>query len=235
MKGFTWNVNALDASRETDRGGWLRHLHRYAVAGGLDVRVRRTALDRAESLSVLASGRIGISCRAHERALTRGHDAKDVADLMRDAPVASDSWASRVLDHALRFRNMSAVQALNLSEASYVVHFDRWSSPAVEDQATDRSHRAGQRHPATVYEYICAGTIEESVEEILAAGRVLFRSIGDGVATAHTPDDRERLAALVAALPDDLSVRGVLALAGEPCDQLPDLADRRLVEMRSLA
>jgi SNF2 family DNA or RNA helicase len=72
-------------------------------------------------------------------------------------------------------------QGLNLQTASYVVHFDRWWNPAVEDQATDRSHRSGQRHPVTVYEYVCGGTIEERIEQILDEKRALFRSLVDGV------------------------------------------------------
>ncbi|WP_217914009.1 DEAD/DEAH box helicase [Miltoncostaea marina] len=72
-------------------------------------------------------------------------------------------------------------QGLNLQQASYVVHFDRWWNPAVEDQATDRSHRAGQRYPVTVYEYVCGGTIEERIQQILDDKRALFRSLVDGV------------------------------------------------------
>ncbi|MBI5949576.1 MAG: DEAD/DEAH box helicase [Chloroflexi bacterium] len=70
---------------------------------------------------------------------------------------------------------------LNLQEASYVFHFDRWWNPAVEAQAEDRAHRMGQRHPVFVYPYVCAGTIEERIEEILAAKRRLFRDVIDGV------------------------------------------------------
>ena len=50
---------------------------------------------------------------------------------------------------------------LNLQEASYVFHFDRWWNPAVEAQAEDRAHRMGQQRPVFVYPYICADTIEE--------------------------------------------------------------------------
>lgn len=64
---------------------------------------------------------------------------------------------------------------LNLQEASYVFHFDRWWNPAVEQQAEDRSHRMGQTQPVTVYAYICRNTIEERIQEILTAKGALFR------------------------------------------------------------
>src|SRR5205823_5800736 len=51
-------------------------------------------------------------------------------------------------------------QGLNLQEASYVFHFDRWWNPAVEDQAEARSHRLGQLVPVNVYTYTCSHTIE---------------------------------------------------------------------------
>jgi len=70
---------------------------------------------------------------------------------------------------------------LNLQEASYVVHFDRWWNPAVERQAEDRTHRMGQRLPVTVYAYRSVATIEERIDEILRAKQALFDEVVDGV------------------------------------------------------
>lgn len=56
---------------------------------------------------------------------------------------------------------------LNLTNASIVVHMDRWWNPAVENQATDRAFRIGQRKDVTVYKMITAGTLEESIQDIL--------------------------------------------------------------------
>jgi SNF2 family DNA or RNA helicase len=70
---------------------------------------------------------------------------------------------------------------LNLQEASYVFHLDRWWNPATERQAEDRAHRMGQRHPVTVYTYTCEGTIEERIREVLAAKQGLFDEVVDGV------------------------------------------------------
>ncbi|MHB0981312.1 MAG: SNF2-related protein [Thermoleophilia bacterium] len=72
-------------------------------------------------------------------------------------------------------------QGLNLQEASYVVHFDRWWNPASERQAEDRSHRMGQTSPVDVYTYTCSGTIEERIAGLLEAKQRLFDIIVDQV------------------------------------------------------
>jgi len=72
-------------------------------------------------------------------------------------------------------------QGLNLADASYVVHFDRWWNPAVERQAEDRTHRMGQTLPVTIYAYRCMGTIEERIDEILRAKQALFDELIDPV------------------------------------------------------
>lgn len=72
-------------------------------------------------------------------------------------------------------------QGLNLQDASYVAHVDRWWNPAVERQAEDRAHRLGQRYPVTVYDYVCADTIEERIEEILERKQGLFDRVIDDV------------------------------------------------------
>ena len=56
---------------------------------------------------------------------------------------------------------------LNLTKATHVIHFDRGWNPAVENQATDRAHRIGQRKTVFVHLFISAGTLEEHVDEIL--------------------------------------------------------------------
>lgn len=72
-------------------------------------------------------------------------------------------------------------QGLNLQEASYVFHFDRWWNPAVENQAEDRSHRLGQLSPVTVYKYVCTDTIEERIDAILKRKQALFDQLVDDV------------------------------------------------------
>lgn len=70
---------------------------------------------------------------------------------------------------------------LNLQEASYVFHIDRWWNPAVERQAEDRSHRIGQLIPVTVLKYTCLGTIEERIDRVLAEKQQLFDQLIDDV------------------------------------------------------
>jgi SNF2 family DNA or RNA helicase len=72
-------------------------------------------------------------------------------------------------------------QGLNLQEASYVFHFDRWWNPAIGHQAEDRSHRFGQVFPANVYIYTCENTIEERIERILQRKQSLFNELVDDV------------------------------------------------------
>ena len=62
---------------------------------------------------------------------------------------------------------------LNLTAASHVIHFDRWWNPAVEDQATDRAYRIGQRKNVLCHKLVCRGTLEERVDAMLAEKRNL--------------------------------------------------------------
>ena len=56
---------------------------------------------------------------------------------------------------------------LNLTEANHVIHFDRWWNPAVENQATDRAFRIGQRKKVIVHKFIAKGTVEEKIDRML--------------------------------------------------------------------
>jgi non-specific serine/threonine protein kinase len=66
---------------------------------------------------------------------------------------------------------------LNLTKAAHVIHFDRWWNPAVEDQATDRAYRIGQKKNILVHKFICRGTIEEKIDMIIFKKRSLAQSI----------------------------------------------------------
>jgi superfamily II DNA or RNA helicase len=69
---------------------------------------------------------------------------------------------------------------LNLTAADYVIHMDPWWNPAVEDQASDRAHRIGQRHPVTVYRLVTRHTIEEKIVKLHGEKRDLASSLLDG-------------------------------------------------------
>ena len=62
---------------------------------------------------------------------------------------------------------------LNLTAASHVVHFDRWWNPAVENQATDRAFRIGQKRNVLVHKFICRGTIEDRIDQLIESKRQL--------------------------------------------------------------
>lgn len=62
---------------------------------------------------------------------------------------------------------------LNLTRATHVIHFDRWWNPAVENQATDRAHRIGQDKTVFVHLFMCAGTLEDHIDELLETKRLL--------------------------------------------------------------
>jgi len=81
---------------------------------------------------------------------------------------------------------------LNLTAASIVVHMDRWWNPAVENQATDRAFRIGQQNNVDVYKMITAGTMEESIQDILDGKMHLASAIvgeGEGWITELNPEE----------------------------------------------
>jgi non-specific serine/threonine protein kinase len=69
---------------------------------------------------------------------------------------------------------------LNLTAASHVIHFDRWWNPAVENQATDRAFRIGQKRNVLVHKFVCRGTVEEKIDELIAQKSGLSRDLLDG-------------------------------------------------------
>jgi len=66
---------------------------------------------------------------------------------------------------------------LNLTRANHVFHFDRWWNPAVEQQATDRAHRIGQTRRVQVHKFVCLGTIEERIDQLLQEKAALADNI----------------------------------------------------------
>lgn len=66
---------------------------------------------------------------------------------------------------------------LNLTQANHVFHFDRWWNPAVEDQATDRAFRIGQKRMVHVHKFVCLGTLEEKIDAMIDKKKKLSESI----------------------------------------------------------
>ena len=67
----------------------------------------------------------------------------------------------------------AAGTGLNLTQASHVIHFDRWWNPAVENQATDRAYRIGQKKNVIVHKFVCSNTIEEKIHEMIESKQKL--------------------------------------------------------------
>jgi superfamily II DNA or RNA helicase len=100
---------------------------------------------------------------------------------------------------------------LTLTAANHVIHLDRWWNPAVENQATDRAFRIGQRRNVQVRKFVCPGTVEERIDEMITKKRALSDMVvgdGEGWLTELSTDTLRELFALGGdALADD---------AGEP-------------------
>src|SRR5207247_6323570 len=101
---------------------------------------------------------------------------------------------------------------LNLTAASHVVHVDRWWTPAVEDQATDRAYRIGQHRNVLVHKLVCRGTVEERIDRLIEDKQAMARGVLEGGAeTLLTEMSDKELMAMVA-----LDLRRATA---EACDK----------------
>jgi non-specific serine/threonine protein kinase len=87
---------------------------------------------------------------------------------------------------------------LNLTAASQVIHFDRWWNPAVEDQATDRAFRIGQKRNVLVHKFVCRGTVEERIDALIAEKTGLVRDVVKGGERLLTEMDNDELLEFVA-------------------------------------
>jgi len=87
---------------------------------------------------------------------------------------------------------------LNLTAASHVIHCDRWWNPAVENQATDRAFRIGQKKNVLVHKFVCRGTVEEHIDELIAGKQKLSDEIlAQGAEASLTELSNEELLAMV--------------------------------------
>jgi SNF2 family DNA or RNA helicase len=87
---------------------------------------------------------------------------------------------------------------LNLTAASHVIHFDRWWNPAVENQATDRAFRIGQKKNVLVHKFVCRGTVEERIDELITAKQRLSDEVlSAGADLTLTEMNNEELISMV--------------------------------------
>jgi SNF2 family DNA or RNA helicase len=88
---------------------------------------------------------------------------------------------------------------LNLTAANHVIHVDRWWNPAVENQATDRAFRIGQTRNVQVHKFICRGTLEERIDQMMEQKKALADLVvgdGEGWLTELSTDQLRSLFAL---------------------------------------
>ena len=93
----------------------------------------------------------------------------------RDAMVARFQSADEPMLFLLSLK--AGGTGLNLTAANHVIHVDRWWNPAVEDQATDRAFRIGQRRDVQVRKFVCVGTLEERIDAMIEQKKALAEQI----------------------------------------------------------
>jgi superfamily II DNA or RNA helicase len=115
----------------------------------------------------------------------------------RDAMVAEFQGAAEPSVFVLSLK--AGGTGLNLTAASHVIHIDRWWNPAVEEQATDRAFRIGQRKDVQVRKFVCVGTLEERIDSMIEEKKALAEWIvgaGEGWLTELSTSDLRTVIAL---------------------------------------
>ena len=88
---------------------------------------------------------------------------------------------------------------LNLTRANHVFHFDRWWNPAVEDQATDRAFRIGQKRNVQVHKFVTIGTLEEMIDDMIESKKGLAQAVvgsGENWITEMSTDELRKIVSL---------------------------------------
>jgi SNF2 family DNA or RNA helicase len=124
-----------------------------------------------------------------------GATPKKQRDLMVERFQSSNDDGPRVFVLSLK----AGGTGLNLTAANHVFHFDRWWNPAVENQATDRAFRIGQTRNVQVHKFICAGTLEDKIDEMIENKQQIASSIvgaGENWLTELSTDQLKELFSL---------------------------------------
>jgi SNF2 family DNA or RNA helicase len=186
-----------DGSRLAGRSGKLARLEEIleeVLAGG----------DKALCFTQFAE--LGELLRAH----LSGRFGREVLFLHGGTPKRGrDAMVARFQDEPQPALFVVSLKAggtgLNLTAANHVVHFDRWWNPAVEDQATDRAFRIGQRKDVQVRKLVCIGTLEERIDALIEEKKALAKLVvgsGEGWLTELST---EQLRDLVTLAPEAVS------------------------------
>ena len=86
---------------------------------------------------------------------------------------------------------------ITLTKANHVFHFDRWWNPAVENQATDRAFRIGQRKNVFVHKYLAVGTLEERIDQMIERKKKLSDAVVGSDESWLTELDNEAIKKLI--------------------------------------
>ncbi|MBN1994683.1 MAG: DEAD/DEAH box helicase [Anaerolineae bacterium] len=163
----------LDVTKETDRSGKLARLAEMleeAVSVGDRVLIFSQFSEMGQFLKQHLQERLGVSTLF----LHGGVPAPKRAAMV--GRFQEDPHGPPIFILSLK----AGGTGLNLTRANHVFHFDRWWNPAVEDQATDRAFRIGQTRNVQVHKFICAGTMEEMIDNMIESKKALAQSIVGG-------------------------------------------------------
>lgn len=112
------------------------------------------------------------------------------------AKVGDDARAKRESPPIFILSLKAGGTGLNLTQANHVFHYDRWWNPAVENQATDRAFRIGQKKNVQVHKYLCAGTLEEKIDDMIERKKEVAEQIvgtGEGWLTELSNEQLKEL------------------------------------------
>ena len=160
-----------DGSRLPGRSGKLERLDEIleeVLAAGEKALLFTQYAEFGNLLRAHLTGRFG-----REVLFLHGGVSKAGRDEMVARFQSDDRWSPPIFVLSLK----AGGTGLTLTAANHVIHVDRWWNPAVEDQATDRAYRIGQRRAVQVRKLVCAGTMEEKVATMITEKRALAAKI----------------------------------------------------------
>jgi SNF2 family DNA or RNA helicase len=160
----------------------LKQICNFDPATGQSAKLEQMSADMAE---VAASGRKAIVFSQWVQPLELIAEAlQEFGPLLfhgkvppRERQAILDQFRENPDNHLILMSYGTGSVGLNLQFTNYVFLFDRWWNPAVEDQAINRAHRLGQKEPVFVTRFICQGTIEGRIAEVLERKRQLFNEL----------------------------------------------------------
>jgi non-specific serine/threonine protein kinase len=160
-----------DGSRLAGRSGKLERLDEI-VAEVLEAGERALLFTQYAEFGNLLRGHLA-GRFGREVLFLHGGVPKSARDEMVSRFQSEDPWSPPLFVLSLK----AGGTGLTLTAANHVIHVDRWWNPAVEDQATDRAFRIGQRRSVQVRKFVCAGTVEEKIAAMITAKRGLAAKI----------------------------------------------------------